>query len=80
MGISVPGQKKGQEGLDGKQNTSCGKPEKHAAALGKIEEAIQAVELCQGELTADGYKELRARLGHLMDALYKVGDALSKAT
>lgn len=50
------------------------------AALEKIEEALKAVQLCEGELTADGYKELRARLGHLMDALYKVGGALSKAT
>ena len=66
--------------MAGKENASCGKLEKHATALGKIEEAIRAVELCEGELTADGYKELRARLGHLMDALYKVGEALSKAT
>jgi hypothetical protein len=49
-------------------------------ALERINEAIQAVELCEGELTPDGYKELRARLGHLMDALYKVGGSLSKAT
>jgi len=49
-------------------------------ALEKISEAIQAVESCEGELTPDGYKELRARLGHLMDALYNVGGSLSKAT
>jgi len=49
-------------------------------AIEKISEAIQAVESCEGELTPDGYKELRARLGHLMDALYKVGGSLSKAT
>jgi len=49
-------------------------------ALERISEAIQAVESCEGELTPDGYKELRARLGHLMDALYKVGGSLSKAT
>lgn len=49
-------------------------------ALEKISEAIQAVESCEGELTPDGYKELRARLGHLMDALYRVGGSLSKAT
>ncbi len=66
--------------LDGKEKRSAGKPARHAAALEKIEEAIQAVELCEGELTADGYRELRARLGHLMDALYKVGGSLSKAT
>jgi len=45
-----------------------------------VKEAIEAIELCEGELTADGYKELRTRLGHLMDALYKVGKALSKST
>ena len=56
------------------------KSEKQTSALAKIEEAIQAVESCEGELTADGYKELRARLGHLMDALYKVGGSLSKST
>ena len=49
-------------------------------ALERISKAIQAVESCEGELTPDGYKELRARLGHLMDALYKVGGSLSKAT
>jgi hypothetical protein len=56
------------------------KPGNQAAALERISEAIQAVESCEGELTPDGYKELRARLGHLMDALYKVGGSLSKAT
>ena len=50
------------------------------AALEKIEEAIKAVESCQWELTADGYKQLRARLGHLMDTLYKIGGPLSKST
>jgi len=49
-------------------------------ALDKIEEAIKAVELCEGKLTSDGYKELRGRLGHLMDTLYKVGGALSRST
>ena len=66
--------------MDGKENASAGKPAKQAAALERIEEAIQAIELCEGELTADGYKELRARLGHLMDALYRIGGSLSKAT
>lgn len=61
-----------------KQNFT--KSARQAAALEKVEEAIKAVELCEGELTANGYKELRARLGHLMDALYKVGAALSKST
>ena len=50
------------------------------AALEKIEETIKAVELCQCELTADGYRQLRARLGHLMDTLYKIGGPLSKST
>jgi hypothetical protein len=57
-----------------------GKPGIQITALEKVSEAIQAVEACEGELTPDGYKELRARLGHLMDALYKVGGSLSKAT
>ena len=50
------------------------------AALEKIEEALKAVQLCEGKLTADGYKELRGRLGHLMDALYRVGGSLAKST
>ena len=50
------------------------------AALQKIEDTVKAVELCEAELTADGYKELRGRLGHLMDTLYRIGGALSKAT
>ena len=70
----------GRNRLDGKDSTSRCRPAKCAAALEKIEEAIQAVELCERDLTADGYRELRARLGHLMDALYKVGGSLSKAT
>ena len=45
-----------------------------------VEEAINAVEQCGGVLTAEGYTELRKRIGHLMDALYKVGEQLSKAT
>ena len=57
-----------------------GKTPKQTLALEKIEEAIKAIELCAGELTADGYRELRARLGHLMDTLYIVGEALSKFT
>ena len=50
------------------------------AALQKIEDTTKAVELCEEELTADGYKELRGRLGHLMDTLYRIGGALSKST
>ncbi len=64
-----------------KKMRSKGHPRNLAdAALEKIEEAIKAVELCQRELTADGYKQLRARLGHLMDTLYKIGGPLSKST
>jgi len=50
------------------------------AALERIEEAVKALELCEGKLTADEYKEMRRRLGHLMDTLYKVGAVLSKST
>ena len=49
-------------------------------ALEKIEKAIDAVERCEGKLTTDGYKAMRKRLGHLMDTLYRVGDALSRST
>ena len=49
-------------------------------ALEKIENAIEALEACQGKLTTDGYKALRRRLGHLMDTLFKVGENLSKVT
>jgi hypothetical protein len=49
-------------------------------ALDKIEKAIETLERCEGKLTADGYKVLRRRLGHLMDTLFKVGDTLSKST
>jgi hypothetical protein len=50
------------------------------AALEQIEETIKAVKLCEGELTADEYRKIRGRLGHLMDMLYKAGGALSKST
>ena len=50
------------------------------AALVKIEEALKAVQLCEGQLTAEEYKELRGRLGHLMDTLYRVGGSLAKST
>ncbi|NVM20928.1 MAG: hypothetical protein HWN68_04025 [Desulfobacterales bacterium] len=50
------------------------------AALEKMEEAIEAVESCEGKLTAGEYRQLRGRLGHLMDALYKVGGYLVKST
>ncbi len=50
------------------------------AALVQIEETIKAVELCGGKLTADEYRKIRGRLGHLMDTLYRVGEELSKST
>jgi hypothetical protein len=59
---------------------NCNRRDCSDAALEKIEEAIRALELCEGKLTADEYKELRRRLGHLMDTLYNVGEALSKST
>jgi len=66
--------------LDQEGNTTSKSPAEETAALEKIEEAIEALELCKGELTAQGYIQLRARLGHLMDTLYKVGEVLSKST
>ena len=59
---------------------NCLEFDKETAALEKVDEAIRAVEGCDGALTAEGYVELRKRLGQLMDALYKVGGRLSKAT
>jgi hypothetical protein len=49
-------------------------------ALKQIDRAVEALDMCEGKLTSDEYKELRARLGHLMDTLYRIGDALSKST
>ena len=60
--------------------SNCRSLNRSDAALEKIEEAIQAVELCEGELTAAQYKELRGRLGQLMDAVYNVGGKLAKST
>ncbi|MBW2602343.1 MAG: hypothetical protein JRD47_10585 [Deltaproteobacteria bacterium] len=50
------------------------------AALEKIDHCVAAVESCEGELTKDGYSQLRAQLGHLMDTLYRVGEKLSEST
>jgi hypothetical protein len=63
-----------------KIRSECHGPNLADLALRKIEEAIKAVESCGSDLNADGYKRLRARLGHLMDALYRVGGSLSKST
>ena len=66
--------------MENKMPSNCHSRNRTDAALEKIEEAIKAVESCEGELTADGYKELRRRLGYLMDILFKVGATLSKST
>ena len=66
--------------MENKMQSNCRRRNRTDTALDKIEEAIRAVELCEGELTPAEYKELRGRLGHLMDTLYKVGGALSKST
>ena len=50
------------------------------AALVQIDLCVTALESCRGKLTAEGYKALRVRLGHLMDTLYMVGTELSKST
>ena len=60
--------------------SNCRRRKRTDVALDKIEEAIKAVELCEGELTPAEYKELRGRLGHLMDTLFKVGGELSDST
>lgn len=61
----------------------CNSPEVVNAvdlALDKIQEALEAVQSCEGKLTEAGYKRLRGRLGHLMDTLYKVGAVLAEST
>jgi len=49
-------------------------------ALAQIDLCVTALESCKGKLTPEGYKQLRGRLGHLMDTLYTVGLELSKST
>jgi transcriptional regulator len=66
--------------LDEKGNADSARSDLERAALEKIEEAVEALGLCKGKLTADGYIRLRKRIGHLMDTLFKVGEVLSKAT
>jgi hypothetical protein len=66
--------------MGNKMQDNCYDGNRTDAALEKIEEAVNALELCEGKLTADEYKELRRRLGHLMDTLYRVGEALAKST
>jgi hypothetical protein len=72
--------KRRKDSLGKNKNADSSQPKSQTSALERIGEAIRAVEACEGELTTDGYRELRARLGHLMDALYKVGGSLSSAT
>jgi hypothetical protein len=78
--VAVSARRGGKETLDEKGCPEPDRSAKQAVALERIDEAVKAVEMCEGRLTADGYKELRAKLGHLMDALYKVGGSLSKST
>ena len=66
--------------MDERGNTGSGRSQQETVAFEKVEEAIQALERCKGELTPEGYVQLRTRLGHLMDTLYKVGEVLSKST
>ncbi|MBW2108963.1 MAG: hypothetical protein JRI36_09900 [Deltaproteobacteria bacterium] len=62
-------------------NGPCAENEDRVSrVLKRIEQAIDALEGCDGKLTPEGYKAVRQRVGHLMDTLYRVGDALSKAT
>jgi len=49
-------------------------------ALAQIDLCVTALESCKGRLTPEGYKQLRGRLGHLMDTLYTVGLELSQST
>ena len=66
--------------MDRREDRSPSKSAKERTALKKVEEAIEALRLCEGKLTINGYKELRRRLGHLMDILFQVGLDLSKST
>ena len=66
--------------MDKKMRSKCHSRNHADAALVKIDEAHKAVQLCEGKLTAEGYKEMRKRLGHLMDTLYRVGGSLAKST
>lgn len=49
-------------------------------ALAQIDRSVSALEACKDDLTPEGYKALRIRLGHLMDTLYRIGEELSKST
>jgi hypothetical protein len=70
----------GESMLDEGRKAGSVRSEKEAAALERVEAAILALEGCKGELTPEGYVQLRSRLGHLMDTLYRVGEVLSKST
>ena len=57
-----------------------GEPDPVDVALARIDFCVAALESCKGNLTPEGYKQLRGRLGHLMDTLYTVGLELSQST
>jgi len=62
---------------------TCEKEEKKGPveiALAQVDLCVTALESCKGKLSAEDYKALRVRLGHLMDTLYSVGRELSKST
>ncbi|MDY6838029.1 MAG: hypothetical protein SWH78_08650 [Thermodesulfobacteriota bacterium] len=66
--------------MDKEEDGSLTASAKQSEALEKIEAAIRALRACDGELSAEGYVELRRRIGHLMDTLFRVGEVLSKST
>ncbi|MDY6989030.1 MAG: hypothetical protein SWQ30_13355 [Thermodesulfobacteriota bacterium] len=66
--------------MDQKEDGCLTGSAKQGQALEKIEAAIEALRACNGELSAEGYVQLRRRIGHLMDTLFKVGEVLSKST
>ncbi len=66
--------------MDTPENRRSADPSKETTALKKVEETIEALRQCEGHLTAEGYRELRRRLGYLMDILFQVGLCLSKST
>jgi hypothetical protein len=66
--------------LDQKEDGCLRGSEKQTEALEKIDVAIEALRGCKGELSAEGYVQLRKRIGHLMDTLFQVGDVLSRST
>ena len=66
--------------LDQKEDGCLKASARQSQALEKIEAAIEALRACNGELSAEGYVQLRRRIGHLMDTLFKIGEVLGKST